>query len=260
MQVKSLGYQIDLAFPGFTGEIIDRGEYLVIRTPNNPSYYWGNYILFSNPPGPDDFDRWREIFHQEIGHNPAINHEAFGWDDPSGALGHIEPFQNAGYNLNQYSIMTTTQVTRPTHFNPHVTVKPIETDSEWQLAAQCVASHDKPTTQVNDRIQKMMTTWQALAKNQKALWFGAYLNGEFAGGLGIYKVENTGVVDEVVTHPNFRRQGVGRTLVYQAAQHAREHLNLQKLLLAADNNSDPKRMYEQIGFKTVEHQVGLDTA
>jgi hypothetical protein len=47
MNVKSLGYRTDLIFPTFDGEIIDRGDYLVIRTPKNPTFYWGNFLLFA---------------------------------------------------------------------------------------------------------------------------------------------------------------------------------------------------------------------
>ena len=38
MNVKSLGYRTDLIFLAFDGEIIDRGPYLVLRTPTNPTF------------------------------------------------------------------------------------------------------------------------------------------------------------------------------------------------------------------------------
>jgi hypothetical protein len=39
MKVQSLGYRTDLIFPTFEGQITDRGDYLVIRTPSNPTFY-----------------------------------------------------------------------------------------------------------------------------------------------------------------------------------------------------------------------------
>ena len=59
VHIKSLGYQTDLIFPAFEGEIADRGDYVVVRTPSNPTFYWGNFLLFSNPPGQGDFVKWR---------------------------------------------------------------------------------------------------------------------------------------------------------------------------------------------------------
>jgi ribosomal protein S18 acetylase RimI-like enzyme len=260
MNVKSLAYQTDLAFPGFDGQIIDRGNYLVILTPSIPSYYWGNYLLFDRPPGPSDFVTWREIFAKEIGSQPNIKHEAFGWDDPSGALGHIKPFQKSGYNLFQYSVMITPEISTPPHFNQEVVVRPVTTDTEWERAALCTASESKVVTEVNDRIKKQMDSWRAVSQDNKGYWYGAFLQDEFVGGLGIYKVGDTAVIDSVVTHPNFRKQGVGRSLVYQACLHALEYLSVEKLLLEADNGSAAKRMYEQLGFETVEQQIGMDTA
>lgn len=50
MNIRSLGYRTDLLFPRFDGEVIDRGDYTVIRTPSNPTFYWGNFLLFDQPP------------------------------------------------------------------------------------------------------------------------------------------------------------------------------------------------------------------
>ncbi len=66
MRVTSLGYKTDLFFPAFDGEIIDRGNYLVIRTPANPAFFWGNFLLFPAPPAQDDISLWRRLFADEI--------------------------------------------------------------------------------------------------------------------------------------------------------------------------------------------------
>ena len=58
MQVRSLGYRTDLIFPAFDGQITDRGDYLVVRTPSNPTFYWGNFLLFDRPTGDGDIERW----------------------------------------------------------------------------------------------------------------------------------------------------------------------------------------------------------
>ena len=80
MRVQSLACQTDLLLAAFDGEIIDRGHYLVIVTPNTPTYFWGNYLLFADPPGPDDFVLWQALFAEEIGYRPGIVHRAFGWE------------------------------------------------------------------------------------------------------------------------------------------------------------------------------------
>jgi hypothetical protein len=100
MNVRSLGYRTDLIFTAFDGEIVDRGDYLVIRSPANPTFYWGNYLLFSRPPQAGDVRKWRDLFAREIGTPPETEHQVFGWDSPEGHEGVIQPFLQAGFRLN----------------------------------------------------------------------------------------------------------------------------------------------------------------
>ena len=86
MHVKSLGYRSDLIFPSFDGETLDRGDYLVIRSPANPNFYWGNFLLFSQPPQIGYHVKWRELFVQEIGAPPLVEHQTFGWDTPDSVM------------------------------------------------------------------------------------------------------------------------------------------------------------------------------
>jgi hypothetical protein len=72
MHIKSLGYRTDLIFASFDGEIFDRGDYQVIRSPTNPTFYWGNFLLFPQPPQEGDHEKWRERFVQQIGALPEL--------------------------------------------------------------------------------------------------------------------------------------------------------------------------------------------
>ena len=36
-----------MIFHRFEGVVRDRGNYLCITTPGNPTFYWGNYLLFA---------------------------------------------------------------------------------------------------------------------------------------------------------------------------------------------------------------------
>src|SRR5215470_5926613 len=46
VEVRSLGYRTDLAILALEGsQVTDHGDHLVIRTPGNPDYWWGNFLL-----------------------------------------------------------------------------------------------------------------------------------------------------------------------------------------------------------------------
>ena len=84
MQIHSLGYRTDLIFPRFDGQLLDRADYLVILTPSNPTFYWGNFILFPDPPGEGDFEKWKGLFAREVAARLPVKHLAFGWDTVRG--------------------------------------------------------------------------------------------------------------------------------------------------------------------------------
>jgi hypothetical protein len=60
-------YRLDFEFPDLIEQIEDRGDYVAFRTPSLPGFYWGNYLLFPNPPGQEDYDRWRAAFRRSLG-------------------------------------------------------------------------------------------------------------------------------------------------------------------------------------------------
>ena len=78
MQVTSLGFATDLALRVLEGaEITDRGDYLVVRIPDNPTFYWGNFLLLAGWPEPGTGNSWLARFAAEF---PHAGHIALGVD------------------------------------------------------------------------------------------------------------------------------------------------------------------------------------
>ena len=51
MDIRSLGFRTDLRILEMTGsEIEDRGTHVVVRTPTNPTFFWGNFLLLKAMP------------------------------------------------------------------------------------------------------------------------------------------------------------------------------------------------------------------
>ena len=144
MNLKSLGYQMDLAYPDVYGDVIDRGDYIVVRSPHLPGYYWGNFLLFDHPPQVDDVERWRDLFQKEVA-TEGVEHEAFGWDSPTGEWGDIAPFETVGFRRCETVVMRTREIIEPPHLNPTVAVNPATSDEDWEAAAECSAGYTGST-------------------------------------------------------------------------------------------------------------------
>src|ERR1700745_4229136 len=107
MRVTSLGFRTDVALRVLEGaQTTDRGGYLVVRTRDNPDFYWGNFLLLGAWPEPGSADGWLARFAAEF---PAARHVALGVDaesDVPGASRAPEEFRAAGLEPERATVLT----------------------------------------------------------------------------------------------------------------------------------------------------------
>lgn len=260
MQVKSLGYHTDLIFASYDGEIINRGNYLVIRTPTNPSFYWGNYLLFEHPPMEGDYQRWQELFAKEIGTPPLVIHQTFGWDTTDNEKGVIEPFLEKGYHLDQRVVLTTQNLIPPSHSIQGVTVRPFELEYDWTQSIENQVECRAPEfAEASYRLfmQRQMNRYRAMTQVGLGAWFGAFIGSQLVADLGIFYTNQLGRYQSVLTHPKYRRKGIARQLLLESGVYALKHFELKNLVIVADTGSIAEKLYLSIGFEFVEHQTGI---
>ena len=261
MLLESLGYRTDLMFARWNGEVSDLGEYLHIRTPSNPTYYWGNFLLFKNPPLEGDFERWNALFK---GHFPESQHVALGIDGTRGETGQLQPFLTAGFDLEKSVVLTATQTHAPARMNLEVEVRPLKTDADWAAALELqILCRDTQHTLESYRVFKtaQLKNYRLLTDLGLGEWFGVFLTGKQEKGklvadLGIFFSSEMARYQVVETHPQYRRQGLCGRLVFEASQYAFAK-GAEILVMVADPEYHAARIYESVGFAVAEIQVGL---
>jgi GNAT superfamily N-acetyltransferase len=261
MEVRSIGYRTDLFFPAFDGEIIDCGNYLVIRTPKNPSFYWGNFLFFDRPPVEGDYQRWQELFAKEIGSPPLITHQTFGWDTVNDEQGVIDPFLENGYHLERSVVLATRQFNAPANNAPQVTVRPLMDDDDWMQAVENQVACREPefAGAAGYRLfkQRQMQRYRAMTQAGLGAWFGAFIGSRLVADLGIFCLNHLGRYQSVQTHPDYRRKGIASRLVFESGTYAIRHFGLENLVIVADTGSVAERIYQAAGFAFVEYQNGI---
>ncbi len=261
MKIRSLGYQTDLIFPAFDGEIVDRGDYVVIRTPLNPGYFWGNFLLFSRPPKETDHERWTALFEREIGAPPQVSHQTFGWDSREPGGGDFTPFLEDGFEFNHAHVLTASQLHPPREPSLAVAIRPLRSPEDWDLAVENqVASRGPEFSEAGYRLfrQRQMARYRVMAARGLGAWYGAFAGEQLVADLGIFRRGQTGRFQAVETHPDFRRRGVASNLVFRAGELAMRDFGIQILVIVADAGSPPERLYRSLGFALQEHQFGLE--
>ncbi len=260
MHVRSLAYRTDLFFPAFDGQIIDRGDYLVIRTPSNPTFYWGNFLLFDNPPGPGDYSLWLDLFAREIGFPPYVEHRAFGWDSPEGETGATEAFLQSGFELNQDLVLTAAQPLPPGRTAEGITIRPLGSDADWAQAVEMqVACREPGHTESAYRLfrTRMMERYRRMVAASLGDWYAAFSGDRLVADLGLFHQDGIGRYQSVTTRPEFRRRGIASTLVYEAGRRSTSLYNLKTLVIVAEADSSASRLYQAVGFTPTERSLGL---
>ncbi len=263
----------ELIFLSASGSAAHVGDCVVLRTPDNPTYWWGNTLYFADAPGDGDFVRWTRLFDEHISVlQPASNHMTFGWTGQ--VEGAVQPFVDTGYELFALVILAadaTTPVVAP-HPNYSVRIEAFG-PADWPaLRDLLVETRDASKHSVagyTEFAERRIACWRGLAERGQGAWFGVWrdLDGKplLASALGVFVEAQRGCdgrrigrFQHVVTRAASRRQGLAGTLVAHAAHHAFEALDADTLLILADANDAARRVYESTGFRVRGWQHGLE--
>jgi RimJ/RimL family protein N-acetyltransferase len=255
----SLGWQSHLLACRFGAEITERDDCIVLRSPGNPSYYWGNCLILPAAPRDDDLSHWLARFAEEItGRQPASKHVAIGIDAAS--LAHELPsWRAAGIDeFDDTAVMTLAPAglaPKPgVRDTPGLELRALDLTQELELAVEAqVAARDESFEAEGYRAyrQSAMQRMAAMQAAGSGDWFGAVVGGVLAADCGLVHDGVMGRFQHVGTQPEWRRRGLCRALVHHVCTHAFGSLGLQRLVMCADPHDVAIGIYRSVGFVQV---------
>ncbi len=257
VRVTSLGYLTDVALRVLEGaEVTDRGDYLVVRTADNPAFWWGNFLLLAAWPGAGTGDSWLARFGAEF---PLARHLALGVDSP-GEDGGMMPaeFSAAGLELRRDTVLTCAAVQPPPHPSAAAEIRRLESDADWRqsadLGVRCFGDDGSQDYQARRAAAR-----RRLTQRGRAAWFGAFAGGRLLAQLGLVDAGGGYArYQHVETDPAARRQGLAGTLVWQAGQYGCEVLSAGTFVIVADPADVAIRVYRSCGFADLQSQVSFE--
>jgi ribosomal protein S18 acetylase RimI-like enzyme len=258
MATVSLGYRTDLSLLGLQGSVIERrADYQVIRTPANPTFHWGNFLLLDRPPAPGTVSSWMSTFAREF---PGAEHVAIGVDGTSGDAGDEAELATAGLEADRSTVLTAAATSPPPRPNEAAQLRMLDSDADWEAALglqEAVHPYSEPEGWGGFNGLRLLAMRQMQAQGFGA-WFGAFLAGQLVSGLGVFG-DGSGIVrfQSVDTHPEHRNKGLAGTLVHKASQYAQQDLAAQTQVIVADQTGTAIRIYRSVGFRDAETQVQL---
>jgi len=255
MEIRSLSYSTLIYQLSFSSIITDRGDYRVISTPNLPYYYWGNFLLFQDPPAGCDADKWEALFKDEFRESDCT-HMAFAWDSIEGEAGVCGAFEKRGYYFEFDDILMTQEAIRPGNYNDKISVRPLESNADWEMRAELNLACDQ--TLNLEQIENLGEHYRADTRQFRGIFLGAFLDGTLVGEMALFKGgQQTSLISMVKTHPEYRKQGVCRTLLFHTVQIGKELFRFKDFVMVADTLGPGRSVYEAVGFKIVEKGASL---
>jgi hypothetical protein len=237
VRVTSLGLATDVALRVLEGaEVSDRGGYLVVRSPDNPEFWWGNFLILPGRPEPGSAVAWLARFAAEF---PAARHVALAVD----AAGPVpaEPaipvpadFPAAGLEAERSTVLTAASVTPPPRPAEQAGIRPLKSDADWQasldLGVRCFGAEGS-----QEYLIRRNAARRRLIRAGRGAWFGAFGGGRLLAQLG-----------------------VAGTLVWHAGLYAHEVLGAARLVIVADPGAEAIRVYRSCGFADAETLVTFE--
>ena len=260
MTVRSLGYRTDLFFVHFDGEVLDRGDYVVARSPLNPTHYWGNFLVLPHALRPGELAGWRKVFAEEVGRPPTTQHVALAIDLPEAEVGDLAGVLEPGFETMRSVVLTSRQPCHRPEWPEGVVVRELVGDEDWEQAFENQVVCREPRHELEGyRVfkRRQMDRYRRMIDAGLGTWFGAFAGERLVGDLGLFTREGVGRFQSVGVHPDFRRRGICRALLYEASRYGFDRLGAEVLVIVADPDYHAAQLYESSGFAVTEYLVAL---
>ena len=259
MHVTSLGFRTDLALLTASGSVVeDRGTHLVVRSPDNPSYFWGNFLLLAQPPSPAASARWSA---PSTPSSPLADHVSIGIDTADLTDDARAAFEAAGMTVDVATVLTASDAA-----GARARSRPrsgaLEGDDEWEAPRPAQpaalpadlrggvhgvrAPEERPGAA--PRRRRSRPALRRLRRRRARLAPPASSSPR-TGSRASRASRPT---------PSTAARGWPRPSSTRPGQHALDQLGVRTLVIVADTDGEAIGIYRRLGFADTERQLMLE--
>jgi hypothetical protein len=258
VQVSSLIVATDIDTLPDTSFVEDHGDFIAVRSPSNPSHYWGNFLHFRRPPRPGARERWEAAFIDVFGAERASPHVALSWEgaEDSG-LDAAAQFAAVGYDVSEGVGL----IARPHELRLHARaardvmvqrLDPDGDDASWDDVIQLQVDNREPGhAEAAWRAfaqQRMDDRRERFRRGEGAWLLARTADGTPAATCGIIVTGGRARYQAVDTGEPFRRRGMASRVVHDAGRIAIDECGATALVIVTEGHNPALGLYESLGF------------
>ncbi len=186
----------------------------MVRTPDNPTFWWGNFLLLPEPPATtDEAEEWLATFEREF---PEARHRTFGIDGTSGTVDDLAAFTALGLEAEASSVMTAEAVHEPPRPDTEATYRPLVSDDDWAQQVEVSRAGEDMGDYHLAFVTARTAAERRLVEQGYGAWWGAFEGDRLLASMGLFTASpGLARFQSVKTHPDARGRGLAGTLVHR---------------------------------------------
>lgn len=256
-RIRTLGLRTDLEVERDRAIITEHEGFIAVRTPSDPSYHFGNYLIFDEPPRTGDDERWMEIFDEVFADDRDVFHCAFAWsgEDEGEAGGFIA----RGFTMQDRAVLASSQV-REFAIPQGLHVRRLHGEDDWkaQFELSMQTREDVYEELGYARFKAGQIAYHRKISERFGAWLGMFDGDRLVGSCGIFRAgEGVARYQDVGVIPAYRNRGIARSLVSAAGRFALETFGAKQVVIVAIADDFPRGIYEHCGFTLYQRERAL---
>lgn len=258
--IGSPGHATGLEILILQGSTVERHPgYRVVRTPANPTYHWGNFLLVDGATAPGSLAGWVSTFRAE---HPTAAHVAIGIDDPDPQLDPAEAAE-LGLAIEHDQTLTASRLSAVESV-PGVELSPVDpgTDAPWAALVEMELLDLEGGDVAGHRVflERRYAGHRALSAAGHGSWYAAWVGDRPVSTLGLFRLPSGRArYQQVMTAPDYRHRGIAGALLRFAA-HDQQAQGAGELVIVADPEGPAIGLYRRAGFVDVAPEWALYAA
>jgi len=266
MRVQDLrpGWRTDFLLHRVGGEVIERDDCIVVRTPGNEGFYWGNCLMIGETPADADLAHWLRRFDEEVAAGrPGVRHVAIGVNTVPPPDEALPAWREAGFEMIETATMRLMpgqlRAQPEADVDPQPRLRPIDFSRDIPLFVDLQSADPQGHEPAGYRRfrEAQMRRFAQLYAMGLGDWFGLWHGDTLVADCGLLRDGALGRFQNVQVHPAWRRRGLCRALVHAVCRWGFERWGMTELLMCADPEDVAIDIYESLGFERFDREWGL---